>query len=152
MSNPRLNQAIRDSGFFEAFEPAERLRHDAAIRGSVDKAGRLSDDEATRIRQPEKVDWSTIDGRSQRTAQSGVLSLLWAHAETAPTSTCTLTFTMETDTQGPTPIATVTISAGSRSGKNENVKQPIPAGAFLNVSVTTAGGASAVSAGFVIKV
>jgi hypothetical protein len=146
-----LTQIIRDSGLLDALYPAEQLRHDAAIRTAVDAAGRITDDAAARLRPPEKVDWSTIDGRSRRTAQAGTLDLLWAHAETPPSSTCTVTFTLETKTQGATPIGSVTIAPGKRSGENANVSQPIPAGAYLNVSVTTAGGASLVSAGCVIK-
>ncbi|MGB3327493.1 MAG: hypothetical protein WBA46_00980 [Thermomicrobiales bacterium] len=150
MSNERLNKELRNSGWFEAFEPAAKLRHEQAIRDTVDPAGKLSNDEARRLRTPEKIDWSTIDGRPKRTAQAGTMYLIWAHSNVAPTSTCTITYTMETRQQGATPIGTVTIAAGQQIGE-ASVAQPLPAGAYLNPTVTVAGGASGVSTGVLIK-
>lgn len=147
-----LSQAFRDSGILDVLAPPDELRHNAAIRQAIDEAGRLSPDIADDLRTLATYDWSTIDGRPKRTAQAGTLILLWAHANTAPSSgSCVIQYTLETETQGATPIATVAIAQGLTIGK-ATLSQPLPAGAFLNPTVTAAGGASAVSTGLVIKV
>jgi len=149
--NEKLNRALRDSGYLDVFEPAAKVRHEQAIRQAVDRAGQLADDVAARVRTPLTLDWSTIDGRAKRTPQAGTLVLLWAHANTAPsTGSCVIQYTLETKTQGATPIATVTIERNQTIGEAV-FAQPLPAGAYLNPSVTSAGGASAVSTGIVIK-
>lgn len=149
--NEGLAQAIRDSGLLEQLFPPDEALHDAAIRQAIDAAGRLTPDAAKDLRTPEKVDWSTIDGRPKRVAQAGTLSLLWAHANTAPSSgPCVIQYTMETRQQGATPIGTVTIQQGQTYGEAVS-EQPLPAGALLNPTVTSAAGASAVSTGVVIK-
>lgn len=150
MSHDALGREIRNSGLLEVLRNPDTIRHDEAIRRTVDEAGRIAPDAAAALRTPLTLDWSTIDGRPKRTAQSGMLVLIWAHANVAPTSTCTVTFTLETRQMGATPIGTVTIAAGQFIGE-ANLLQPLPAGAFLNPTVTVAGGASGVSTGVVIK-
>jgi len=151
MSNEALAQAIRDSGLLDELMPADQLRHNEAIRQAIDEAGRIMPDAAAPLRTPLTLDWSTIDGRAKRTAQAGTLVLVWAHAVTAPSSgPCVIQYTMETRQQGATPMATVTIAQGQVIGETV-LAQPLPAGAYLNPTVTSAGGASAVSTGVVIK-
>lgn len=146
-----LAQIVKDSGLADVLLPPEQLRHDAAMRQTVDAAGRIDPTAAAPLRTPITLDWSTIDGRPKRSPQSGALVLIWAHANTAPSSgPCVIQYTMETKTQGATPIGTVTIAQGQAIGE-ANLSQPLPAGAYLNPTITSAGGASAVSTGVVIK-
>lgn len=148
-----LAQIVKDSGLTDALLPPDQLRHDAAMRKTVDEAGRINPEQAASLRTPVTLDWSTVDGRPKRSPQSGTLVLIWAHANVAPSSTCTISYTMETRTQGATPIGSVTIAPGQLIGELNLPKgQPIPAGAYLNPTVTVPGGASGVSTGLVIKV
>lgn len=150
MSNEALAQAIRDSGLLDELMPADQLRHNEAIRQAIDQAGRLSPDTAAPLRTPITLSWGPSDVARRRTPQAGMLVLIWAHATTAPTSTCTVTVSMETRQQGATAVGTVTIPAGGRIGET-TLAQPLPAGAYLSATVTTAGDASAVSTGVVIR-
>lgn len=146
-----INRIVEESGLAHVIFPPDQLRHDAEIRKAVDAAGRIDPNAAAPLRTPITLDWSTIDGRPKRTPQSGTLVLIWAHANTAPSSgPCVIQYTMETKTQGATPIGVVTIAQGQTIGE-ANLSQPLPAGAYLNPTVTSAGGASAVSTGVVIK-
>lgn len=144
-----LSQELSD--LVHVLLPPEQLRHDAAMRQTVDAAGRIDPTAAAPLRTPITLDWSTIDGRPKRSPQAGMLALLWAHANTAPSSgSCVIQYTLETKQMGATPIATVTIPQGQTYGEAV-FAQPLPAGALLNPTVTSAGGAFAVSTGVVIK-
>lgn len=149
----RIQRAMREMGFMDAVYPGDQLRHDQAVRKAIDEAGKLDPSAAEDLRTPITLDWSTIDGRPKRSPQSGDLVLLWAHANTAPSSgPCIVTYTFKTKQQGATPLPVVVRIEQNQEIGEVTLAQPLPAGAYLNPSVTSAGGASGVSTGLVIKV
>lgn len=149
----RVERVIRETEIVETLFPLDQIRHDAAIRETIDRAGRIDPREAAPLRNAITLDWSTIDGRPKRTPQFGSLVLLWVHANTPPSagSVCVVTFTMEQRGTGVTPIGSVTLASGNTIGEEVVAAQPLPAGTYLMPTVTSAGGASGVSAGVVIR-
>ncbi len=137
-------------------EPAETLRHGAAVRESIDVAGRPNPAKFARLRTPLALQWPTgATGTYQAVARPGTAILIRARAGTAPSGgPCIVTLKWESASTGLTTLGEVRIPAGRRFGEAqvEAYLATLPAGAWVVATVTTANDASGVSAALTIDV
>lgn len=141
----QIQRGMREMGFFEAILPGDELRHNQAMRRTVDEAGRIAPEAARPFRLPLTFDWGPSDLTRHRVPRAGDLVLIGIHATTPPSGTCEVTVTMQT-TSGVVGIAKARLPVGSdQIDVPLDTPQQVLAGSRLHASVTTVGGASGVS-------
>lgn len=141
-----LRRAVRE--YVETTRPADVLRHEAALRETVDRAGRISARAAAPFRTPIALQWGSGDTRYQRVPRPGKATLIAARCDTAPAGgPCRVTLQWESAVTGLTTLATVSIEAGQRFGEI-NVPAEVatlPAGAWVRANAPSpANGATGV--------
>ena len=150
MSN-RIAQAMRDHGLIEAVIPDSDLRAINAAKQGLMPNGQVVPKAGEAIRTPMILSFGATSGIRERAARAGNGILFATHAATAPTSQLIVRLWAETPTSGRTLIHVQYHPAGQRIYENE-VSLPVLAGSWWDVDIQAAGGASGVSASFVVNV
>ncbi len=145
-----LSRALIDAGWADAVLPADHLQYQEALRRVVDPTGRILETAAKPFRTPVGFRWGPGDTGRWPMIRAGMAVLLRAFATTAPSSgNATVTMTWVSESTGGESL-TLTIPQG-RQFREVVIAAPIPAGAWVGATVTTANGASGVSIGATIE-
>lgn len=128
--------------------PAERLRKEAAVLETIDRAGRISDHAAAPFRTPLVLQWGSGDTRYKAVARPGRATMIAARCDTAPSGgPCVVTLQWESAITGLTTLGSVTIEAGQRFSREPVPVEvaTLPAGAWVRaLSPSPANGATGV--------
>lgn len=150
-----LNELYRNSGLPKARRTQETLRQQAAVDMAIDITGKVNP-AALPSSTPLALSWGPSDTRRIATSRAGTVVMLRAFATTAPsTGDAVITLTSTTETGGTETLATVRIPNSTQFSDADSIvglPVPVPAGAWLYASVTSANGASGVSIGCTIEI
>lgn len=143
-----LHRIFHESGVSRARRTRETLQYQQALEQAVDPTGKVIRT-ALPANTPLVFDWAPSDTSRKATARAGTLVMLRAYASTAPsTGDAVITLTMVTEASGTETLATVRIPDDAQFSNPDTltgIPYPVPAGAWLGATVTTANGASGIS-------
>ena len=144
-ADARLLEILDQTGLASTLEPQRDLRQRQAAAMAIDINGKVIP-RAAPAPTPMSYSWGPSSTTRYRAARACLLTLVDAYATTAPTTgDAIVTITMTTEAGGTETIATATIPDESQFATPETPNIPVPAGAWIYASVTTANGASGVS-------
>lgn len=146
MSDPAFGKALRDIKFAERLFPQERLRQFAALRRTADNQGVVFPEAIAPYRMPQVIAMSASGAIRQRVVRAGKITLISAHAGTAPTTGDAVLSITSLSEDSPTAvvIATVTIPNGQSFGQSAPMIS-VDTGQWLLASTTSSGSGSSFS-------
>lgn len=147
-----LGHLYRQLGVAQARRSPEQLQQDEAVALVIGPAGGIDPRTLAPHLPLIGADWGPGDTGWRRARQPATVVLLAARCTSAPNSgDAVVTLVQETETGGLETIATLTIPQGSRFAA-VSPQVAVPADAWLSATLTTAAGATGVSASVSMRV
>lgn len=142
---------FRELNVAEVLAPRAVLRQQEAMRRVIDETGKINPKAATPFRTPRILDYDVGTTRPMRAGRAGTLALASIRCGTAPsTGDAVITITIESVLSG-SDTYPVTVPNG-QTYVDETFAVPVNASDWIGLAVTTANGASAVSASLTVNV
>jgi hypothetical protein len=146
-----LERIFRDTGLAEALQPRQSLELQEAARRVIDPTGKIQPQAATPFRTPRFLDYAVGTTPPQRVGRAGTLTLASIRCGTAPsTGDATITVTVESLLEG-ADAHVVTVPNGDTYA-DAPLAVPVNASDWIGVAVTSAEGASGVSASLTVTI
>ncbi len=141
---------VREIGLAEALMPRATLRQMEAVGRVIDPTGDIDPRKADPFRTPRYLDYAVGTTPYQRAGRAGTLALVNVRCNAAPSAgDATITVTIESQLSG-TDTYPVTVPQGDTYADTV-LAVPVNATDWIAVAVTTANGASGVSASLTIS-
>jgi hypothetical protein len=146
-------EIIRRSGLAKRLRPPQVIQLEQAARQVVDvTSGRVFDEAAEPFRTPQDFQWPDgVSGRI-RAVRPGILELVAAECEVAPTTGDAVIQVTQRTAAGTEVIASVTVPKGWHIRENTGLTVEVPAGAWLGYTLINANGATGISVSATMRV
>lgn len=142
---------LRDVNLAGSMQPAEELRLMDAVKRVIDPTGKIVGKAAAPFRTPRFLDFTVGTTLPQRAGRAGTLALVSVRCGTAPsTGDAVITVTKESALSG-SETYDVTVSNGE-TYSDMILAEPVNASDWFGVAVSSAEGASGVSASITITI